>query len=102
VPRLDHVVLDVRSKAVLGAEQRREPGAGMGGQAIGDVPQLVIDRGRVADHADATAVQRTGIKEPLRAETHAHGAIIARRHPEAFGGAGSDGRRGSGLPILGS
>ena len=39
VPRLDHVVLHVRSEAVLRAEDRGERGAVVRRQAIGDVPQ---------------------------------------------------------------
>ena len=38
MPRLDHVVLDVRPEAVLRAEQRRQSRARMSGEPVGDVP----------------------------------------------------------------
>jgi len=39
----DHVVLDVRTEPVLGAEKRAEPHARTRRQAIGDVGQLAVD-----------------------------------------------------------
>jgi len=57
---------------VLRAEERRERRAA-GGDAIGDVPKVDIDRRRVADHAHAPTRERAGIEEALRAQRGVHG-----------------------------
>ena len=59
VPRLDHVVLHVRPEPVLRAEnggQLRAAGAAASRSATWR--ELAIDRRRVADDADAAAVER--------------------------------------------
>ena len=52
----------------------------MAGEAIGDVPQLAVDRRRIADDPDALAVEGGRIENPLGTEAHAHRAIIVRAH----------------------
>ena len=42
---------------MLRAEKRRETRAGMRGEAVGDMPQLGVDRSWVAGNADALAVE---------------------------------------------
>ena len=51
----------------------------MAGQAIGDVPQLAVDRRRIADDADAAAVERRGCEQPFAAQNHRHCTIIEGR-----------------------
>ena len=57
MPGLDHVFLDVRAEPVLRAEDGGQPGARVRRDAIGDVDEVVIHRRRVADDADALAVE---------------------------------------------
>ena len=52
VRRLDHVLLEVRAKAVLGAEERRQRPVAAGGQPIGRMDEGSIDRRRIADESD--------------------------------------------------
>jgi len=72
MPRLDHVVLHVRPEAVLGAEERGQPRPWVGGEAVGHVPEVAVDRRRIAHEADATAVESRRFEEPFRPKTHAH------------------------------
>ena len=73
VRRFDHVFLDVRAEALLRSEDCAKPHARVRGQPIGDVNQAVIDRRRVADDADALAVERCGGEKPFRPELDLHG-----------------------------
>jgi hypothetical protein len=47
---------------VLRAEDRREVRARVRRETIGDVPQLAVDRRRVADDADAPPVEGAGFE----------------------------------------
>ena len=79
VPRLDHVVLHVGSEAVLRAEDGGKARARVHGQAVGDVPQVSIDRSGVADDADPRAVEACRVEQTLGPERDAwrrHVAII--------------------------
>ena len=57
MPCLDHVVLHVRPKAVLGAENGCERGSRVCRDAVRDVPQPAVERCRVADDADTPAAE---------------------------------------------
>ena len=46
---------------------------GRAAQPIGDVPELAVDRRRIADDADAAAVEPTGRQQPVGSERHRHG-----------------------------
>jgi hypothetical protein len=61
--RLDHVVLDVRSEAVLWPENRRQPHVVGRRQPIDDVQEAAVERGVVADDADAKAMKAAGRQE---------------------------------------
>ena len=63
VRRLDHVVLHVRSKAVLRAEERRDVDVAIRERQIDDVVEPVIDGRGIADDADALAAQPAGVEE---------------------------------------
>src|SRR5207249_2569647 len=74
--RLNHVVLDVRPEPMLRAEDSRESGSRMRREPVRDVPQVAVHRRRVADHADAFAVESVRLEETLGPKAHAHRAII--------------------------
>ena len=71
VTGLDHVLLHVGSEPVLRSEDRREARAGCCGESIDDVPQLGVDRCRIADEADAPAVEVGRIEQAVGAKSHA-------------------------------
>jgi hypothetical protein len=77
--RLDHVLLDVGAESVLGAENRREPRARMRREGVGDMRELMIDRRRVADDADALAIEDTGSEQALRSERDEHRGRLFHR-----------------------
>jgi hypothetical protein len=62
---LDHVFLNVGSKPVLWPENRTQPRPRMRGNAVDDVNELMIDRGRVTDDADALTVETGGREQSL-------------------------------------
>ena len=70
VRRLDHVVLEVGAEAVLRAEDRGERAVRRGGEPIDDVPELVVDRGGIGEHADAQAVEARRGEQAFGAELH--------------------------------
>src|SRR5262249_27216401 len=76
MPRLDHVVLDVGAKPVLRPEDGGEPGAGQGGNPVGDVPELAVDRRRIADDSNAQLVEATRGQKSIAAQKHRHFTII--------------------------
>ena len=79
VPGLDHVFLHVGPEAVLRAEDGGQPASVPGrrrGQAVGDVAQLAVDRRRVADDADAAAVEASGRQQAVGSKRDRHGPII--------------------------
>jgi hypothetical protein len=51
------------------------------GETVGDVPQLAVDRCRVADHPDPAPGERAGLEQSLRSKDDAHfGEIIVPAH----------------------
>ena len=85
VRRLDHVLLQVGAEAVLRAEQRRQRPVARR-EAIGGVDDAAVDRGRVADEADALAGDELAIgavEQPFEAEAHGHAPIIVVARPRA-------------------
>jgi hypothetical protein len=69
---LDHVVLDVRSETVLRAEEGRKGDRPMLTEQVGDMTELAIDRGRIADKADSSAIEGGRCEQTLAPELHAH------------------------------
>ena len=65
VRRLDHVVLDVRAEAVLGAEQGGQREVGRLPQPLRGVPVRRVDRGGVADEPDAAPREVSGRQQPV-------------------------------------
>jgi hypothetical protein len=55
---------------VLRAEERCQVHIRIGGEKIDDVPQLVIDGGRIADQTDAPSTQCLGRKKPRRTKSN--------------------------------
>ena len=70
VRRLDHVVLQVRPIPVLRPEDGRERVVGRDAQPLGDMAEVVVDRGRIGDDADAEPVQARRGEECFGAELH--------------------------------
>ena len=60
VRRLDHVVLEIGSEAVLRAEERRQRDVGIVAQAVGGVLEAGVHRRRIAHQADAPRRQSAG------------------------------------------
>jgi hypothetical protein len=54
---LDHIVLDIRTKAVLGAEHRRQGDAGQGDNHIDDMTERFVHRRRVGEQPDPATVE---------------------------------------------
>jgi len=73
---LDHVLLHIGPEAVLRAEERHQPQAGIGGQTVGHVPEVAVNRGRVAHDAHAQARQQPRFQKAFRSEHHAHGGEL--------------------------
>src|SRR5215831_13622205 len=73
----DHVFLDIGSKPMLRAEDRRQSGARMRGQVVDDVDEMVIHRGRVADDANALTVETCRSEQPFGSQRDSHKRIIA-------------------------
>jgi hypothetical protein len=70
VRRLDHVVLNVGSEAVLRAEECEHLHVRIAADAIGSMTQRAVDRRGIADNADpAAGYQRAiGFKQAINAE----------------------------------
>ncbi len=74
--RLDHVVLEIGSEPVLGAEDRAEGDLVVLLHQIDRVPDPAVDRRRVADQPDAKTVKASGGEQPGQAVEHTHTGII--------------------------
>jgi len=72
VPRLDHVVLNVGSEAVLRAENGGQTRLRMRGEPIGDVAELPVARRRIAHNPHARAVEGGRRQEALGPENDWH------------------------------
>jgi len=70
VRRLDHVVLEVGAKAVLRAEDRAELETGRRGEAIDDMREIAVDRGRVGEDADLEPIEALRGEQSFRAKQH--------------------------------
>ena len=68
VRRFDHVVLHVGAKAVLRAENRGQLHARFLSQPVNDMAERVVDRGMVADNANAGTPQMVGAEQYIRTE----------------------------------
>jgi hypothetical protein len=76
VAGFDHVFLHVGSETVLRPEDRGKGGTSPRSELIGDVPELQIDRRRVANDANSLAVQRGGSQKSCRSKGNGHFTII--------------------------
>ena len=74
---LDHVVLHVRPESVLRAEDRRQCQVVGRCQPIDDVDEAAIERGVVADDADASAVQTRRGEQKIGSEPD-HGLQLSK------------------------
>ena len=70
VGRLDHVVLHVRSKAMLRTEEGGDGDVSVLDETIGRVPEGAVDRRRIADDADPAAGDEPAIclEQPIDPE----------------------------------
>jgi hypothetical protein len=70
VRAFDHVVLEIGLETVLRAEDRGELAVGRRAEPINDMAEVVVDRGRIGEHADAQAVQALRREQSFRAKQH--------------------------------
>jgi hypothetical protein len=79
VAGLDHVFLHIGSEPVLRAEDGRQVRPRVRREPIDDMPELAVNRCRVAHDPHAPAVEIPGIEQAIGTKTHTHRAIIKWR-----------------------
>src|SRR5262245_37738872 len=72
VPRFNHVFLDVRAETVLRTEDCGEGGVGTGGNPVGDVDVLMIDRCGIANHPDPPSVECRRLQKAFGTQGDTH------------------------------